>query len=111
MLCIIEEIDGQGVVVDIAETQENEWIDLFQFTPIHLTEEWLLKFGFEIAFADEAFKEALYGDNPVTEDYLIILKNVSNYWFYRNGHFKIRYVHQLQNLFFALTGEELTIKS
>ena len=31
--------------------------------------------------------------------------------FYKNGYFIIKYVHQLQNLYFALTGEELTIKT
>lgn len=33
-------------------------------------------------------------------------------WFYDNGNNKIsvKYLHQLQNLYFALTGEELTVK-
>lgn len=84
--------------------------DYDDFEPIELTEEWMLKFGFEIANEAYNFKEALYGENPVTKDYLLILKNTGSGWFYRNGHFKINTVHQFQNLIFAITGEELTIK-
>ena len=67
--------------------------------PIGLTREWLIKFGFE---------EALNGWWSPCEEYS-----------YREGNFylganiflaKIDYVHQLQNLPFALTNEELTIK-
>jgi hypothetical protein len=75
--------------------------------PIPLTEEWLLRFGF--------------------------LRQHDGLVFYKNGHFiepnntvnlfdfytgdygdwyvTIEHVHQLQNLYFALTGEELTIKN
>lgn len=80
------------------------------FEPIELNEDWLLKLGFEIEFSDHAFKEAYYGENPVTKDYLINLKNTGDGWFYRNGYFKIKYVHHAQNLTFAITGEELKIK-
>ena len=67
--------------------------------PIQLTEEWLFKFGFDKAVngwwsSDEIFS-------------------------YRDGYFgfgvdrytKIQYVHELQNLYFALTGEDLTIQT
>ncbi|WP_131828098.1 hypothetical protein [Elizabethkingia anophelis] len=104
MLCVIEEIDGQGVVVDIAESQENEWIDLFQFTPIHLTEEWLVKLGFE---KSDSLSNCTKTTNGYKFDFaggeVLYLDSV------RLKH--IKYVHQLQNLYFALTGEELTIKS
>lgn len=128
MLCIIEEIDGQGVVVDIAETQENEWIDLFQFTPIHLTEEWLLRLGGEkvphftvsnsIIIKTKRNQQLSFGCvgtpnfmvflqelDPDNEDKITDSIPIHN-WDYD----KDMYVHQLQNLFFALTGEELTIK-
>jgi len=82
-----------------------------RFEPIELTEDWLLKFGFEIDYMNrDILICAYYGENPVTKDYILELKNTSDGWFYRNGYFKIKTVHQLQNLTFALTGEELTIK-
>lgn len=70
--------------------------------PIPLTEEWLLRFGFEVLEFDH--KENQYG----FKGRLIVI---------RHGLFCdygtsviIKHVHQLQNLYFSLTGEELTIK-
>ena len=75
------------------------------FKPIPLTEEWLLKFGFEkrgIRFNKNGlllwldmgrFVFALFeSDSKIERNTLLIS------------------VHQLQNLYFALTGEELTIQ-
>lgn len=76
---------------------------------VKLTEEWLLKFGFveervgffvsniiqvSTKYASDAFKVMLY--NP----------HIKEFW----GIGYCEEVHQLQNLFFALCGEELTIK-
>jgi hypothetical protein len=58
-----------------------------------------LTFGFNLGCTDwmnNGFIIYQYGDNFVFE--------------YREG-VKVKYVHQLQNLYFALTGEELTIKT
>lgn len=65
-------------------------------TPIPLTEEWLLKWFGEDGvgcYAEENNMVELFLNNG---DYLIP-KN------------RLQYVHQLQNLYFALTGEELTL--
>ena len=78
------------------------------FNPIPLTEEWLLKFGFITTQWDNFDSYRLeIGNN----DYAIVI--------YSDGKCevgdviitKINYVHQLQNLYFALLGEELTFKS
>jgi hypothetical protein len=71
--------------------------------PIPLTEEWLLKFGFE--------KDGIYYENA----HLQLSKMTS-----KNGYdcyctdldfsifmTELKHVHQLQNLYFALTNEEL----
>lgn len=89
----------------------------FNYASIPLTEEWLLKFGFE---KKESTTCNLWhiGINQITHDYLFDLTwlinpeliNAPNAPFYRNGGHIIYYVHQLQNLYFALTNEELTIK-
>ena len=69
------------------------------FTPIPLTGEWLVKFGFEEAL------NGWWSDNEI--------------WSYNDGKFylgantylsNVKYVHQLQNLYSALTNEELTLK-
>lgn len=80
---------------------------------ITLTEEWLLNFGFKIHWEDSISIEYWIGHNPVTRDYLFMLyqtKGEQNEIFYRNGFFRLQYVHQLQNLYFALTGKELELK-
>jgi hypothetical protein len=74
---------------------------------IPLTEEWLLKFGFE------------NNGNYWLKDYLRVWEwgiciNIT-YHSQRLGSedkscFEIKHVHQLQNLYFALTGKELEIK-
>ena len=86
--------------------------------PILLTEEWLLKFGFEkIVFDSE---ETGYG----TEYHLtvkghggFIIEYMDDFSCCILGHIddigiapnlkEFKHVHQLQNLYFALTGEEL----
>jgi hypothetical protein len=68
------------------------------YRPIPLTEEWLLKFGFEIT------------NNFQTKDRFQTHKQDGIIWFeYGYISIELKYVHQLQNLYFALTGEELTI--
>jgi hypothetical protein len=70
--------------------------------PIPLTEEWLVKFGFET--------------NDVRYWQISSFRlHINRYgeWIFKVETFEqeIKYVHQLQNLYFALIGEELTIKS
>jgi len=70
--------------------------------PIPLTEEWLIKLGFHEVLGVYAG----YGRE-------INLKLVDGYW---DAYFKgkyvsvIKHVHQLQNMYFALTRHELTLK-
>jgi len=79
------------------------------YRPIPLTEDWLLMAGFETR-GDFNITTFYKGENPITKDYLFSLVWLKNNPepFYRNGYHKIKYVHQLQNLYFALTGNELT---
>jgi hypothetical protein len=83
------------------------------YNPIPLTEEWLLKFGFE--------SDGKY-DYIINKDNFFIICYFDNVWDdVNNGHgsfvFKggysvsFQYVHRLQNLYFALTGEELKLQT
>lgn len=82
--------------------------------PIPLTEEWLLKFDFSVRDSSTC-KQWYIGFNEISNDWLFDLTwlespeliNAPNAPFYRNGRHTIFYVHQLQNLFYCLTGEEL----
>lgn len=72
-----------------------------ELKPIQLNEEWLLKFGFK------RFPWGLVKDNLLFKDdlkcsYLIL--QVGN-----GFEVKVKYVHEFQNLYFALTQRELTV--
>ena len=94
-LAILNEIAG--------ENEERPDAELSVFMPIQLTEEWLLKFGFKEDGTRPDWCDLLSSYN-IGNDKIQYLRNES--W----KCLKIRYVHQLQNLYFALTGQELTIK-
>ena len=68
---------------------------------IPLTEEWLVKFGFEIEWIISH-----------KEEYFNLFQKGDVYFYSADAHHhtseEIKYVHQLQNLYFALTGKELT---
>lgn len=78
--------------------QGNHCIHFYEsIKPIPLTEEWLMKFGFE---KNIGWDDMVY----------YILNGVDVYEmidYYEYADAKIKHVHQLQNLYFALTGEEL----
>lgn len=85
----------------------NEW-DLV--TPIPLTEEWLLKLGFikEVDFIEIDF-EFIYGNGQCR-----ISKNKDGHWTYWAEEIwgfcvNLEHVHQLQNLYYCLCGEELKL--
>ena len=69
-------------------------------SPIPLTEEWLLKFGFEFNEDERVYQKKEIRIELIDEDFIF------SYFF---GIVYLKYVHQLQNLFFALTGAELTV--
>jgi hypothetical protein len=118
------EVNGINTyALSIKDQTEDVWIKHDSFLPILLTEKWLLKFGFEkviyesdetgysndyeleikgvgcISYSDD-FSCALFGSKESSKDELGFLPNWDN----------CKHVHSLQNLYFALTGEELKIK-
>jgi len=81
-----------------------------RYKPIPLTEEWLLKFGvndFGKAATDINFVSYHKGNNKFY--YAIAYYYGEDGYVYTND-IEIKYVHQLQNLYFALTGTELELK-
>ena len=89
---IIELFDGAGLLD----------CKLDEINPIPLTEEWLIKLGF-------ARKGNVFRLKKLT-----IFKVKERFYSPHSGFaysIEIQDVHQLQNLYFALTGEELTINT
>jgi hypothetical protein len=79
--------------------------DLYKsIEPIQLTEEWMLKFS-------NAKEYELKWD---LHQYIMVVKRYEKYFLYfadKGYLFDVKYVHQLQNVCFALTGEELILKN
>ena len=109
-----EDIRTFGFLNKIEEVQELLEIEkgTFKCQPIPLTEEWLLKFGFEKApLVDKYLKGYFTYDSK--------LKYFTYFTDIEDGGYeniiiqkeKLKYVHQLQNLYFALIGEELILKN
>lgn len=75
-------------------------------TGIPITEEWLLKFGFEnvkgVLIKTFGIIDLQISDTMYTY-FNVMYKPEETYLFEP----RIKYVHQLQNLYYALTGEEL----
>ena len=103
------------VVVDLEETQDT--IEDYDRTkPLPLTEEWLLEFGFEKVKDFDVYTNVweLKGFMVSLSEYI----NIHLDWaddgkdsYHSIVCYEKLSVHTLQNLYFALTGEELTIKS
>jgi hypothetical protein len=115
-------IDEEEIVVTGINGNTIHWKDGFdmtgmtgsKLTGIPLTEDWLLKFGFKKG--EYEWFEKLYDSQ---EEVGLISYNIDSHRTaigYVDGEdsgfagYEIKYVHQLQNLYFALTGNELTIK-
>ena len=135
-------VDYYGNIVTINSINDNDVgfsdyvpVDyplLEEINPIPITEDWLVKLGFELIdydlFGEEDQDEEiclvfkiqhpkfktwklgvdLFVDDKHCQLYLILDDKLKDdYILY---HSFIKHIHQLQNLFFALTGEELELK-
>jgi hypothetical protein len=102
-------------------------IDCDEKTKINLipiTEEWLKKFEFKkqnsikhyLLYTVKTKHQQYFSVSEMLDGYEdpneLSLKEIKKYWSFDGNKYdaKIKYVHQLQNLYFALTGEELKLK-
>jgi len=79
------------------------------YKPIPLTEEWLVRFGFileDLSYMKniKARMKLVFFDGIISQ--FSIMQDNKEISFASN---QIKEIHQLQNLYFALTGEELTL--
>jgi len=88
---------------------DNYWHPVENFEPIPLTEEWLLKFGF--IYTDDV--DNLNRDYKLQEFEIQLHLDVNDFMCCNTipNYVQIKYVHQLQNLYFALNNEELTLNN
>lgn len=129
-IIIVKEFDLVGVNQFVSQAgyeheylyEKTDYYDWYWVEPIPLTPDWLTKLGFEQEKSNDteerdiwsiqvANNTSLYYDPelPGKEWYLSLEWN-NNHW--QNEFWATpKSVHQVQNLYYALTSEELTIKS
>jgi hypothetical protein len=94
--------------IEEAWTSERSWIK-----PIPLTEEWLLRFGFKLVSSYNKEKMVFLLQFGLSKDNFTFESNYGEliYFRYNGNYISVKNVHNLQNLYFALTGEELIINN
>jgi hypothetical protein len=101
--------ENSNKIIEVIGLEKNRvvfsgmFVDKWQAKPIPLIEEWLEKLGFTKEL------DGLYRKN---KSELIEILFYANGWQVTTQSVclnHIKYVHQLQNLYFALTGAELTV--
>ena len=106
----------EGVNLDLYE-DERSYIEFGRLKPIPLSEEWLIRFGFEDNIfwrknTPESYTKKPYiGGRFITKENFLSEKLLEHPFIRFDSIADCYYVHQLQNLYFALTGEELTLKT
>lgn len=93
----VESVYEDGININFREYK------MADLQPIPLTEEWLIKFGF-----------VKNNDSWEDEEVTLIKQGEDNFYITNGGielisSLPIDYVHQFQNLYFAITGEELSV--
>lgn len=87
--------------IDCFDDIEETYIEYENFEPVPLTEELLIDYGFKWShFHPDTAQRQYY----IFEDFGVELYDKK---YYKHG-VELRSLHQLQNLYFALTGKELT---
>ena len=111
-ICKVANISGfisesiTGVMIDKHGNKKHLYPEMNDIESITITEEWLLRARFIKSFAVTNF--AIQTEDGVLD---LVPSSYEGYhvFFEDNWICTIQYVHQLQNLYFALTGQELII--
>ena len=105
----VDTIGFESTVRISTATYKAESCSINDCQPIPLTEEWLLKFG----FVDKNYTLELKAKRKtiVFNWFSKVVSTGKRSGYYSRKYRHIKYVHQLQNLYFALTGEELEVKN
>jgi hypothetical protein len=97
--CTVRAI-GKGNITIGAEGYKSERVSINSIKPIPLTEEWLVKFGF--SRRENIHKK---GKFKIIGGIAIFGIKQTKAFYYKD--IQLKHVHQLQNLYFALTNKEL----
>jgi hypothetical protein len=110
---------GETTIVESIKFSLNDWQRINELiykscTPIPITEEWLLNFEFEWEYIESKNNGEI--EKMLFKDILLMKRHHNNLWVacpygYIISPNRTLYIHQLQNLYFALTGQELSLKN
>jgi hypothetical protein len=95
---IIKVIELTEEIISFSGNFKNYW----QAKPIKLTEDWLLKLGFVKNKFDGHYEKGEFYIEVWEKDFVFR-------WNYFNIDINLNSVHRLQNLYFALNGQELNL--
>lgn len=108
-ICRVSELAGNKFIRASVVNYPNTSIGRY-LAPIVLTEEWLLKFGFTKRTYSSGHPEYhIYPKGHHSNINCLLFEGKLRVSIINQSICTINFVHQLQNLYFALTGEELTL--
>lgn len=102
----VEMIDSSGNIKFFGLDEHLFDLEESGIKPVSLTTEILYNSGFEV-YHDNPRLEFFYVNKAGYYPFFIYSDREGN--FYHNENLELKYLHQLQNLFFALTGNELPV--
>lgn len=107
--CIVDEIHNAGAMTSYLSEKGSVTAGIQFFEPIPITAEWLERLGFNFSPPINSW---------VKDSHRIYTSDTNGIYVFNmfsihdaDSYIEFQCVHQLQNLFFALTGEELTLKT
>jgi hypothetical protein len=108
-ICTIDFISRNKVNVKIKKNRIIKY-NIADLTPVEITEDLLLKLGFELNY-NSAISRKFNLKKDCRFDYSFsTVASIHNSGFrFKGSYFDIKYIHRLQNFYFALTNEELIL--
>jgi hypothetical protein len=111
----VTEIKNDGVYASSNKTVIERYYYYEEIHSIPIDEKWLTDFGFDISKSPSTWATKIELDYGMSNEYQIFKNEVSivdySFIYFRYKFItRVEYIHQLQNLYFALTGEELELK-
>ena len=103
----VVELTNECITTYVIDRSKFPLKDGWKLQPIPLTEEWLLKFGFNGEC--ESFHMEGITIEEVSDGGKWVVYMFDEYHAVECSLAIVQHVHQLQNLYFALTNEELTL--
>lgn len=112
-ILFVREIREDAIIGKELDGVFNGSFDEENISGVPLTKEWLLKFGFKkTGFSRWTnYNLITYGYEFIFGQWDKVILNLSGQQGTNEIFITTKYVHQLQNLYFALTGNELTLTS